>query len=117
MNGPAGVTALVLAETVAGGLFLLFVTPLWGEVKRGFFTLTGSILAALSLAAWGAAAAARVPGSEAGAWSVRLALTLTLVNAVWVGLMFAKRHTAARAVGIASVPVGVAVLAAMAGTA
>ena len=35
MSGPAGVTALVLAETVAGGLVLLFLTPLWGEVKRG----------------------------------------------------------------------------------
>jgi hypothetical protein len=117
VSGPAGVTALVLAETVAGGLFLLFATPLWNEVKRGFFTLTGSILAVLSLAAWGAAAAARVPGSQAGAWSVRLSLALTLVNAVWVGLMFAKRHAAARAVGVASVPVGVALLVAMAGTA
>ena len=117
MSGPAGVTALVLAETVAGGLFLLFVTPLWDEVKRGFFTLTGSILAVLSLAAWGAASAASVVGNEAGAWSVRLALALTVVNAVWVGLMFAKRHAAARAVGIASVPVSLGVLVAMAGTA
>jgi hypothetical protein len=117
VNGPAGVTALVLAETVAGGLVLLFITPLWNEVKRGFFTLTGSILAVLSLATWGAAAAALVPGSQAGLWSVRLALALTLVNAVWVGLMFAKRHAPARVVGIASVPVSVALLAAMAGTA
>ena len=117
MSGPAGVTALVLAETVAGGLFLLFATPLWSEIKRGFFTLTGSILAALSLAAWGAADAALVPGSAAGGWSVRLALALTLVNAVWVGLMFAKRHGPARAVGIASLPVSIALLVAMAGTA
>ena len=117
MNGPAGVTALVLAETVAGGLVLLFVTPLWNEVKRGFFTLTGSILAVLSLATWGAAAAALVPGSEAGLWSVRLASALTLVNALWVGLMFAKRHAPARVVGIASVPISIALLAAMAGTA
>ena len=117
MSGPAGVTALVLAETVAGGLFLLFVTPLWGEVKRGFFTLTGSVLLALSLATWGAAAAARVPGSEAGDWSVRLALALSVVNAIWVGLMFGKRHGPARVVGIASVPVSAALLIAMAGTA
>jgi len=117
VSGPAGVTALVLAETVAGGLFLLFVTPLWGEVKRGFFTLTGSVLLALSLATWGAAAAARVPGSEAGDWSVRLALALSVVNAIWVGLMFGKRHGPARVVGIASVPVSAALLIAMAGTA
>jgi len=111
------VTALVLAETVAGGLFLLFVTPLWNEVKRGFFTLTGSILVVLSLATWGAASAGRVPGSQAGAWSVRLAAVLAVVNLVWLVLMFAKRHAAARVVGVASVPAGVAVLVAMAGTA
>jgi hypothetical protein len=117
VSGPAGVTALVLAETVTGGLVLLFATPLWNEVKPGFFTLTGSILAVLSLATWGAAAAARVPGSEAGGWSVRLAFALTAVNAVWVGSMFAKRRGAGRAVGIAALPVSVALLAAMAATA
>jgi len=52
VSGPAGVTALVLAETVAGGLVLLFLTPLWGEVKRSFFTLTGSVLLVLSFATW-----------------------------------------------------------------
>ena len=117
VNGPAGVTALVLAETVVGGLVLLFATPLWNELKRGFFTLTGSVLAVLSLATWGAAAAALVPGSEAGVWSVRLALALTVVNALWVGLMYARRHAAARVVGIATLPVGAALLGAMAGTA
>ena len=110
-------TALVLAETVSGGLFLLFVTPLWNEVKRGFFTLTGCVLLALSFATWGAAAAGVVTGSDAGAWSLRLSAALAFVNLVWVVLMFAKRHAAARAVGIASVPLGIAVLAAMAGTA
>ena len=110
-------TALVLAETVSGGLFLLFVTPLWNEVKRGFFTLTGCVLLALSFATWGAAAAGVVTGSDAGVWSVRLSAALAFVNLVWVVLMFAKRHAAARAVGIASVPLGIAVLAAMAGTA
>jgi hypothetical protein len=117
VNGPAGVTALVLAETVAGGLVVLFLTPLWSEVKRGFFTLTGSVLLALSVATWGAARAGQVVGSDAGAWSVRLAGALALATLVWVVLMFAKRHAAARVVGIASVPVSVGLLAAMAGTA
>jgi hypothetical protein len=117
VTGPAGVTALVLAETVSGGVFLLFVTPLWNEVKRGFFTLTGCVLLVLSLATWGAAAAGVVTGSDAGAWSVRLSAALAFVNLIWVVLMFAKRHAAARAIGIASVPLGIAVLAAMAGTA
>ena len=117
MTGPAGVTALVLAETVSGGLVILFHTPLWNEVKRGFFTLTGSVLLVLSFATWGAAAAGRVPGSEAGTWSVRLSAALAFANLVWVGLMFAKRHTAARVVGAATVPLAIAMLAAMAGTA
>jgi hypothetical protein len=117
VSGPAGVTALVLAETVSGGLVLLFLTPLWSEVRRGFFTLTGSVLLVLSFATWGAAAAGRVPGSEAGVWSVRLSAALAFVNLVWVGLMFAKRHGAARVIGVVSVPCSVAVLGAMAGTA
>jgi hypothetical protein len=39
------------------------------------------------------------------------------MNAVWVGLMFVKRHGPAHAVGMAAVPVAIALLAAMAGTA
>ena len=58
--------------TVVYGYFaLLFVTPLWNEVKRGFFTLTGCSLMVLSFATWGAAAAGVVAGSDGGAWSVR----------------------------------------------
>lgn len=117
MSGPAGVTALVLAETVSGGLILLFLTPLWNEVKPGFFTLTGGVLLVLSFATWGSARAGLVPGSEAGAWSVRLSAALAFANLVWVGSMIAKRREAARVVGAASVPLAIAVLAAMAGTA
>jgi hypothetical protein len=117
VSGPAGVSALVLAETVSGGLVLLFLTPLWTEVRRGFFTLTGGVLLVLSFATWGAAAAGSVPGSEAGTWSVRLSAALAFVTLLWVGLMLAKRHAAARVGGVVSVLVAVAMLGAMAGTA
>lgn len=110
-------TALVLAEVVAGSLWLLFLTPLWDEVRRSFFTLTGSIMAVLAGATWYAASAGRIAGDPAGDWSVRLAGVLTVVILAWVALLFARKQTAARAVGIASVPVSVATLAAMAGTA
>src|SRR5436309_2431851 len=50
--------ALVLAETAAGGAGILFLTPLWGEVRRGFFYLTGGIVFVLALSAAGAAAGA-----------------------------------------------------------
>ncbi len=117
MSGPAGVTALVLAQMVTGCLWLLFLMPLWNEVRRGFFTLTGSIVLALSAATWFSVRAGLVEGSEPGSWSLRLAAALTLVILVWVALMYAKRHAAARAVGFATLPVSGALLLVMAGTA
>lgn len=117
MKGPAGVTALVLAETVAGGLALLFLTPLWNEVRRGFFTLAGSILLVLAAAAWGSAAAGLAQGDAGGEWAVRLAAALTGLLLACVALLVLRRHAAARTLGIASVPVSISVLVVMAGTA
>jgi hypothetical protein len=116
MRGPAGVTALVLAESVAGGLALLFLTPLWGEVKRGFFELTGAVLFVLAVATWGSVAAGRLPGDEAGAWSLRLSAGLAVLILAWVGLLFARRPRVARGLGVASVPVSAAMLVAMSAT-
>ena len=117
MSGPAGVTALVLAETVAGGLALVFVTPLWNEVRRGFFVLTCSILALLSAAVWGSVSAGRVTGDDAGTWSLRLAPALTFVLLAVVVLLLVRRGTWARFVGYAAAPLAVGMLGAMAGTA
>jgi hypothetical protein len=117
MSGPAGVTALVLAETVAGGLALVFVTPLWNEVRRGFFVLTCSILALLSAAVWGSVSAGRVTGDDAGTWSLRLAFALTFVLLAVVVLLLVRRGTSARFVGYAAAPLAVGLLGAMAGTA
>jgi hypothetical protein len=117
VSGPAGVTALVLAETVAGGLVLLYATPLWNEVKRGFFTLTASVLLVLAAAAWASAAAGRVAGSDAGTWSTRLAAAVTIVLALDVASMLVRRRSAARVFGFAAAPLSVALLFAMAGTA
>lgn len=117
MSGPAGVTALVLAETVAGGLTLVFMTPLWNEVRRGFFVLTCSILALFSAAVWGSVSAGRVTGDDAGTWSLRLALVLTFVLLAVVVLLLVRRGTWARFVGYAAAPLAVGMLGAMAGTA
>lgn len=117
MSGPAGVTALVLAETVAGGLALVFVTPLWNEVRRGFFVLTCSILALFSAAVWGSVSAGRDTGDDAGTWSLRLALALTFVLLLVVVLLLVRRGTWARFVGYTSAPLAVGMLGAMAGTA
>jgi hypothetical protein len=115
VSGSAGVMALVLAETVAGSAAFLWCTPLWREVKRGYFTLTGVILSIIALSAWRAAAAA-VDADKAGTWSVRLALASALVTLVWTGLQLLKRNAAGRAVGFLSVPLALSVLVAMAAT-
>ena len=116
MTGSAGVMALVLAETVAGGVALLWCTPLWGEVKRGYFTLTGVILTILAFTAWWAAAAGAITGNSAGEWSVRLALACAIVTLVWTALQLLKRNAVARVVGFVSVPVAIATLVALAGS-
>jgi hypothetical protein len=117
MNGPAGVTALVLAETVAGCLWLLFLTPLWGEVRRGFFKLTGVVVLVLAATGWYAVSSGLTEGDDAGRWSLRLSAAIALVTLAWVVLLFARQQAVARAIGIASVPVSAALLVAMAGTA
>src|SRR5436190_18146048 len=116
MKGPAGVLALVLAETVGGASAYLFLTPLWREVRRGFFKLTGAIIVALAVAMWAGVAAAREPGSSAGRWSLCLAMAFTIVTALWTLLLFVRQHGAARVIGIATVPLAVGLLAALSGT-
>jgi hypothetical protein len=110
------VMALVLAETVAGSLVFVWCTPLWGEVKRGFFTLTGVLLSVVAFAAWRAAAAGAIAGDVAGAWSVRLALVCMVATLAWTGLQLLKANPSARVLGLLSVPVSIAVLVAMAWT-
>ncbi|MDP9340871.1 MAG: hypothetical protein M3Q23_01935 [Actinomycetota bacterium] len=117
MKGPAGVLALVLAETVAGGAAFLFLTPLWREVKRGFFKLTGALLVALGVATWGAIGAARQAGDVAGRWSWWLALVFAGITLVWLVLLFARAMLAARIGGFLSLGVAVAMLVELAGTA
>ena len=117
MTGAAGYMALVLAEAVAGALACVWCTPLWHEVKRGFFTLTTSIVLVLALGAWASTRAALVAGDQAGRWSA----TLTLATAAAVGLTFVlmpvKQRAAARVAGFLSLVTSIATLAAMAGTA
>lgn len=116
MTGSAGVMALVLGQTVAGSAAFLWFTPLWREVKRGYFTLTGVILTILAFGAWRAAAAGAIPGDDAGTWCVRLTVASLIVTAVWTGLQLLKRNPAARVMGLVSVPVAIASLVAMAAT-
>jgi hypothetical protein len=115
MKGASGVLALVLAETAAGAAGLLFLTPLWVEVRRGFFFLTGTVVVVLALSAGGAAGSGESFASQsAGYQGAILALSLAGATVVWLGLMLVRRETVARALGVATVPVAVAMLVAFA---
>jgi hypothetical protein len=116
VSGSAGVMALVLAETVAGALAFLWCTPLWAEVKRGFFTLCGSIVLVLALAGWWSARTGRMPGDDAGAWAERMTLALAVVVLVWTALLFVRAAAPARLLGMVSVPLSLAVLIPLAET-
>jgi hypothetical protein len=109
--------AVVLAQTVAGSAALVLLTPLWNEVKPGFFTLTSVVVAVLAVPAWWAAHVGLVPGDEAGLWTVRLAAGTAALATVWAALMLAKRRRAARVAALSVVPASVATLVALAGTA
>jgi hypothetical protein len=110
------VLALVLAETVSGAAAYVFLSPLWKEVRRGFYKVTGFTILALAAGMWAGVAAARQPGSDAGRWSLWLSIAFTATTAAWLLLLFVRQHGIARVLGIASVPLAAGLLAALAGT-
>ena len=114
MRGAAGTMALVLAQTVAGGLAFLWCTPLWNEVKRGFFKLNGAIFLVLTLATWWSTKSGVIQGDPAGDWAIKLALASLIVTGVWTLLLFVRAELAARILGFVGVAVGIAVLVPMA---
>jgi hypothetical protein len=109
--------AVVLAQAVAGATVLLFVGPLWGTVKMGFFKLTGSVILVLAAAAWLTARAGAVPGVDAGRWTVTLAGAGVAATALWVSVLFARRESVARVIGMLSVPLTIATLVSLSFTA
>jgi hypothetical protein len=117
VTGFGGVLALVLAETVAGGVTFTWLSPLWHETKRSYFTIYGVLMTLLfALPAWLAARAGALPGDQAALWGERLTLlTLVLVGGSTL-LFLARRPAAGRVLGVLSVPASIAVLVAFAGT-
>ena len=109
--------AIVLGQSVAGAVALLWAVPLWNEVKRGYFTISCSVIAVLAFAWWRAAEAGFVAGSGAGRSSVRLALASLCLAIAAAVLLLVRPHGLARVVGFATIPVSLAGLVAMAGTA
>lgn len=118
MTGVSGVIAVVLAQTVAGAAVLTWLTPLWHEAKRSYFTIHGAVVTfAFALWAWMAARDGAIAGDVTGAWVVRLTLATLVVTALSTALLVVRRQTAGRVLGVVSVPVSLAALVAFAATA
>ena len=115
MTGVAGVMALVLAETVAGATLFLWVSPLWTEVKRGFFKLLGAILTVFAGLTWLSVDAAVVGRFPSGDVLRATTLVAAGATAIWTVLLFARQQAAARVVGLLSVPAWLTVLVWMGG--
>lgn len=98
--------ALVLAETAAGTAAVVWLTGLWGGVKRGFFILTTMVVV-------GCAVLAALAASGADAVSA-LAWTTTGVAGASLLALLVRRLAIARWLGLATLPVGGAMLVAMA---
>jgi len=115
MTGPSGVMALVLAETAAGAAAILFLTPLWSEVRRGFFYLTGALVALLAIGAAAAASGSYSPALAGwGRWAVQLSIALCGATALWMLLIRLRAAAPARVVGLVTVPLSVVMLFAFA---
>jgi hypothetical protein len=116
VTGIAGVLALILTEAVAGATTFTWISPLWNETKRSYFTLwTGLAAALFAWPAWLAASSAAIPSDGAGTWTVRLALAGAIVVTLAFLAFVLRRPLVGRAVGLISVPVSAAALAAAAG--
>jgi hypothetical protein len=109
MDGPAAVISLVLAETAAGGTALLWLTRLWGRVKRGYFILTEAVILGCALLAVLAASGAVRPGEE-GRTAILLASVAAGVLGVSLVAMVLRADAAGRALGFLAVPATVASL-------
>ena len=111
MTGPSGVLALVLAETAAGATAVLFLTPLWSEVRPGFFLLAGGVVLALSgLAGWAGAVSYGPDQAAAGRLAVGAAAAMAALTALWLAALLARIRGLSRAVGLGTVPVAAAML-------
>lgn len=111
MTEASGVMALVLAETAAGAGAILFLSPLWAEVRKGFFYLTGGLVALLAAGAAGAAAGSYDAERAAyGRTAIWLSVAVALATLVWMALIRLRRPGVARLVGMATVPLSVAML-------
>ena len=105
LSGSRSVFAVILLEIALGSVAVLWVTPVWGVVKRGFFLLVAST--ALTCAVLAQVAAAGPLGNVDGTRAAAALWTFTGLCAAFTGALVLKRLAAARMAGYAAVPAGV----------
>ncbi|MEE8602599.1 hypothetical protein [Euzebya tangerina] len=103
MSGPAGVMSVILLQTAVGGAVVLWAGGVWGEVRRGFFLLTGVFLVLCAAGAWA------LVGTGAGATSTALA-AFTGLLVVWQVLLVIGQQSVSRWVGLVAAAAGVVTL-------
>jgi hypothetical protein len=117
VNGVGGFFAVVMAQLVAGGLAITWCSRLWNEAKRSYFTIYSAILWILFVVPTWLVIRGSAGSAHAAVWSERLSLATVAVVAVTFALMMARWQTAARVMGLVSVPVSAGVFVALAGLA
>ncbi len=105
-NGSRGVFAVILLEIALGSLAVLWVTPVWGVVKRGFFLLVASTVAVCAVL--GQLAASGPLDRLTGAGRATAALwAFSALSVLFTAALVLKRLPVARVLGILGVPAGV----------
>lgn len=101
--------AVILLEAAVGGAVVLWGTGVWGNVRRGFFVLTGVTLGLCAAGSWailrGEVAAVGNPPASASALVTALAV-FTILLAVWMLLLLVHQQLPATVAGIASAAAG-----------
>lgn len=116
MKGPSGVMALVLAETAAGGSALLWLSGLWGSVKRGFFVLVTAVTLGCALLATLAASAGGHDAGAEGRAAVLLGLATSILLAMSLGSLILRRNEPGRLFGLVAALEAAGMLVALART-
>ena len=99
--------SVVLFETALGCLALLWLAPLWGVVRQGFFKLAGAIVLGCAVLAWASGRPLAATGPQGRAAALWLGAFAVAVLA-WQALLYARAASLSRWVGIAALAPGLA---------
>ena len=99
---------VLLLEAAVGGLALLWVAPLWGVVRPGFFKLAGAVITVCAACAWAAGRSALDGAGGRAELAVQALGVFALAAVAWQVLLYARQPAAARWVGIAALVPGFA---------